>query len=194
MNQDNPFVFSRPFSQETLQFVDTVLLAVASRIWEQTRAMTPPGTVVSPVNWQSKQPWQSPLGQNLLRVADYVNGGYSTTQAEAERAMKQIQRTLFGNPFGYDTLLPDDFHKTALGKLFHRAYWQMAEGRQGLMTPDEALKELGISSRTTLYNRVYQRKLHPVYGPRGDMLLRRAEIEAWNKQRKAGRKKNTESP
>jgi Helix-turn-helix domain len=193
MNQDDPFFLSRPFSRETLQLVDDVLLAVAGRIWEQTRDMAPPGAVVPAVNWQSEQRWQSPLGQNLLRVADYVNGGYSTTKVEVERAMKQIQRTLFGNPLGNDALLPDDFHKTALGKLFHQAYWQMV-GRRGLMTPDEAFKELGISSRTTLYNRIYQRKLHPVYGPQGEMMLRRSEIEAWNKQRKAGRKKNTDSP
>ena len=142
MNQDDPFFLSRPFSQETLQLVDDVLLAVAGRIWEQTRDMAPPGAVVPAVNWQSEQRWQSPLRQNLLRLADYVNGGYSTTKAEVERAMKQIQRTLFGNPLGNDALLPDDFHKTTLGKLFHQAYWQMV-GRRGLMTPDEALKELG---------------------------------------------------
>ena len=78
MNQDDPFFLSLPFSQETLQLVDEVLLAVAGRIWEQTRDMAPPGAVVPAVNWQSEQRWQSPLGQNLLRLADYVNGGYST--------------------------------------------------------------------------------------------------------------------
>src|SRR5258708_3102369 len=187
MDRDNPFFSSRPFSSETIQLVDDVLLAVAGRIWEETRDSAPPGAVVPRANWQAEDRRQSVLGQNLLRVADYVNHGYSTTAGQAEGAMKQIQRTMFGNPLGDDSTLPDDFHKTALGKLFHQAYWHML-GRKGLLTPDEAMKVLGISSRTTLYNRVYQHTLHPVYGPQGEMMLRRFEIEEWNKQRKAGRK------
>ena len=169
-----------------------VLLAVAGRIWEETRDIAPPGAPVTRATWQAEERRKSPLGLHVLQVADYVNGGYSTTAEQAERAMKQIQRTLFGNPLGTGYTIPDDFHKTPLGKLFHQAYWRML-GRQNLLTPDEATKELGISSRTTLYARIYQRKLHPVYGSQGEMMLRRAEIEAWKKQRKAGRQKDSDA-
>jgi hypothetical protein len=165
---------------------------VAGRIWEETRDIALPGTPVVRATWQAEERRKSLLGLHVLQVADYANGGYSTTKEEAERAMKQIQRTLFGNPLGTGFTPPDDFHKTALGKLFDQAYWRML-GRKGLLTPDEAIKELGISSRTTLYSRIYQRKLHPVYGSQGEMMLRRSEIDAWKKQRKAGRQKDSDA-
>lgn len=188
---DNPFFLSRPFDRATLQLVDDVLLAVAGRIWEETRDIALPGAPVARATWQAEERRKSPLGQHVLQVADYANGGYGTTKEEAERAMKQILRTLFGNPLGAGYTQPDDFHKTALGKLFDWAHWRML-GREGLMTPDEAKKALGIA-RTTLYTRVYQHKLHPVYGLLGEMMLRRSEIEAWSKQRKARRKKKADS-
>ena len=188
---DDPFFLSRPFDRATLQLVDDVLLAVAGRIWEETRDIALPGTPVARATWQAEERRKSLLGLHVLQVADYANGGYSTLQPEAERAMKQILRTLFGDPLGTGYTLPDNFHKTVLGKLFHKAYWRMV-GRKGLMTPDEAIKELGISSRTTLYSRIYQHKLHPVYGSQGEMMLRRSEIDAWKKQRKAGRKKDSD--
>ncbi|SRR5258708_610827 len=185
---DNLFFLSRPFDRATLQLVDDVLLAVAGRIWEETRDVAFPGAPVVQATWQAEERRKSLLGQHVLQVADYANGGYSTMKEEAERAMKQILRTLFGNPLSEGYTLPDDFHKTALGKLFDQAYWRML-GRKGLMTPDEAITALGISSRTTLYSRVYQHKLYPVYGPQGEMMLRRSEIDAWKKQRKAGQKR-----
>lgn len=188
---DNLFFLSRPFDQATLQLVDDVLLAVAGRIWEETRDIASPGAPVTRATWQAEERRNSPLGLHVLQVADYVNGGYSTTVEQAERAMKQILRTLFGNPLGTGHTPPDDFHKTPLGKLFHQAYWRML-GRKGLLTPDEAKKALGIA-RTTLYTRIYQRKLHPVYGPQGEMMLRRSEIEAWSKQRNIGRNKQSDS-
>lgn len=189
---NDPFFLSRPFDQATLQLVDDVLLAMAGRVWEETRDIAPPGAPVVRANWQAEERRHSPLGQHVLQLADYANGGYKTLQPSAERAMKQILRTLFGNPLGTGYTLPDDFHKTALGKLFHQAYWRMLGGRRGLMTPDEAKKALGVA-RTTLYTRIYQRKLHPVYGPQGEMMLRRSEIDAWNQQRKKGRNKQSDS-
>ena len=178
-------------NRATLQLIDDVLLAQAGLIWEKTQGIAPPGesVVQAPwqTNWQAEKERKSPLGQLLLRVADYVNGGYSMTIEEAERAMKRILRMLYGDPLGEGYTLPEQFHKTELGQLFDQVYWLIL-GPEGLMTPGQVVKELGISSRTTLYARVNSGKLHPIYLPDGEMRLLRSEIEVWKKQREKRRK------
>lgn len=190
---DDPLFLHRPFGGATLQLVDDVLLAQAGLIWEKTRSIAPPGApiVQAPwqTNWQAEDERQSPLGQLLLRVADYVNGGYSTTAEEAERAMKQILRMLYGDPLGEGYTVPDQFHKTELGKLFDQAHWHIL-GPEGLMTTGQVVKELGIA-RTTLYNRVNHGTLHPIYLSNGEMRLLRSEIEVWKKQRGKRRKSSS---
>jgi predicted DNA-binding transcriptional regulator AlpA len=42
---------------------------------------------------------------------------------------------------------------------------------------------LGVA-RTTLYDRVKRKQLHPVYTPCGEMRLLRSEVEAWKAQRR----------
>lgn len=122
---EDPLFLSRPFNRATLQLVDDLLLAQAGLIWERTRSIAPPGSsiVQAPwqTNWQGEDERHSPLGRLLLRVADYVNGSYSTTTEEAERAMKQILRLLYGDPLSEGYALPEAFHKTKLGKLFDQA-------------------------------------------------------------------------
>jgi len=186
----DPLFLHRPFSRATLQFVDDVLLAQAGLIWEKTRSIAPPGApiVQAPwqTNWRAADERQRLLGQLLLRVADYVNGGYSTTTEEAEHAMKQILRMLYGDPLGEGYTIPEQFHKTELGKLFDQAHRHIL-GPEGLMTPGQVVKELGIA-HTTLYNRVNHGTLHPIYLSNGEMRLLRSEIEVWKKQREKRRK------
>jgi len=124
----------------------------------------------------------SPLGRRLLLIADYVNGGYAADPLQVERAMKQVLRTLYGDPLSAGYAVPEQFHETDLGQLFDEAERRI-HGREGLMTPAEVYHELGVS-RTTLYNRVKRgKKLHPVYSSTGEMRLLRSEVEAWKAQR-----------
>ena len=184
-------VFASHLNRATLQLIDDVLLAQAGLIWEKTQGIAPPGESVVQAqwqtNWQAEKERRSPLGRLLLRVADYANGGYSTTTEEVERAMKRILRLLYGDPFGNGYTVPEQFHKTELGKLFDQVHWLIL-GPEGLMTPGQVVKELGISSRTTLYARINSGKLHPIYLPDGEMRLLRSEIEVWKKQREKRRK------
>lgn len=177
-------------SSATLQLIDDVLLAQAGLIWEKTQGIAPPGesVVQAPwqTNWQAEKERKSPLGQLLLRVADYADYGYHTTAEQADRAMKQILRMLYGDPFGNGYTVPEQFHKTELGKLFDQASRRIL-GYEGLMTPAEACRELDIA-RTTLYTRVNNGKLHPIYLSTGEMRLPRSEIEVWKKQREKRRK------
>ncbi len=187
---DYPFMHN-PYSDATLQLIDDVLLAEAGRIWEETRDTKPPGVQIAQANWRAEERRRSALGQNLLRVADYVNGGSSTMDEEAERAMKQILRTLYGDPLGEGSTIPDQFHTTKLGALFHQASERLY-GPRNLMTPAHVFKELGIA-RTTLYTRVNTGKLHPIYRSNGEMRLLRSEIEAWKKQREQRKKRRPPS-
>lgn len=190
---DDPLFLHPPFSGATLQLVDDVLLAQAGLIWEKTWSIAPLGAPIVQApwqsNWQAEDERQSPLGQLLPRVADYVNGGYSTTTEGAERAMKRILRTLHGDPLGEGYTLPEQFHKTELGKLFDQVHWLIL-GPEGPMTQGQVVKELDIA-RTPLYNRVNHGTLHPIYLSAGEMRLLRSEIGVWKKQR--GKRRKTSS-
>ena len=173
-----PFVHLRP---DVLVRVDAVLLAVAGRLWVVARDTTPQGQSAVKTTWPVKEMRTSPLGRRLLLIADYASGGFAANPAQVERAMKQVLRTLYGDPLREGYTVSEDFHETDLGQLFDEAEWRI-QGREGLMTPAEVYRELGIS-RTTLYNRVARKQLHPVYSSTGEMRLRRSEIEAWKAQR-----------
>lgn len=162
--------------------VDGVLLAMAGRLWEVARDMTPQAQQSAKTAWPVKEMRTSPLGRRLLLIADYANGGYTADPPQAERAMKQVLRTLYGDPLSAGYAVPEQFHKTDLGQLFDEAERRI-HGHEGLMTPAEVYHELGVS-RTTLYDRVKRgKKLHPVYSSSGEMRLLRSEIEAWKAQR-----------
>ncbi len=189
-----PLLFlSVHFPRATWKLIDDVLLAQAGQIWEETRGIAPPGAQIVQADWQKE--WQveeqrkSLLGQLLIRIADYANHGDSTTAEEAKRAMKQILRLLYGDPLGDGYAVPEQFHKTELGQLFDQAHRRIL-GPEGLMTPGQVVKELGIA-RTTLYNRVNHGALHPIYLSNGEMRLLRSEIEVWKKQRGKRRKSSS---
>lgn len=167
---------------DMLERVDGVLLAVAGRLWEVARDTTPQAQQAAKTTWSVKEMRSSPLGRRLRLIADYANGGFATDPPQVERAMKQVLRTLYGDPLREGYAVPEPFHETDLGQLFDQAERRI-HGREGLMTPAEVYHELGIS-RTTLYNRVKRgKKLHPVYSSTGEMRLLRSEVEAWKAQR-----------
>lgn len=171
------FVHLRP---AMLERVDAVLLAVAGRLWEVARDTMPQGQSAAKTTWPVKEMRTSPLGRRLLLIADFASGGISDP-AQVERAMKQVLRTLYGDPLREGYTVSEHFHKTDLGQLFDQAERRI-QGREGVMTPAEVYRELSIS-RTTLYNRVARKQLHPVYSSTGEMLLRRSEVEEWKAQR-----------
>ncbi len=164
-----------------LNRVDRALLAVAGHVWEVTRDTTPQAHQGAQTSWPVEEMRTSPLGRRLLLIADYASGGYAADPPQVERAMKQVLRTLFGDPLGEGYAVPEQFHRTDLGQLFDEAERRI-HGREGLMTPAQVYHELGVA-RTTLYDRVKRGKLHPVYSSSGEMRLLRSEVEAWKAQR-----------
>ena len=177
MDEENPVSLNRAM----LERVDGALLAVAGRLWEVARDTTPQAQQAAKTTWPVKEMRTSPLGRRLLLIADYASGGDAADSPQVERAMKQVLRTLYGDPLSEGYAIPEQFHKTDLGQLFDEAEWRI-HGREGLMTPAEVYHELGIS-RTTLYNRVERKKLHPIYSSYGEMRLLRSEVEVWKAQR-----------
>jgi len=171
-----------------LEHVDGALLAVAGRLWEVARDTTPQAQQAAKTTWPMKEMRTSPLGCRLLLIADYASGGYAADPPQVERAMKQVLRTLYGDPLSEGYTVPEEFHKTDLGQLFDEAERRIY-GREGLMTPAQVYQELGVA-RTTLYDRVRRKQLHPVYSSSGEMRLLRSEVEAWKAQRQ--RRKSTQ--
>jgi len=182
MDDKNPKFDRLSLHRTMLDRIDEVLLAVAGRQWEVMRDTTPQGHQTAKTTWQVEEMRTSPLGRRLLLIADYVRGGYAADPPQVERAMKEVLRTLYGDPLVDDVaVVPEQFYKTNLGQLFDEARRRM-HGREGLMTPAEVYHELGVT-RTPLYDRVRRKKLHPVYSSSGEMRLLRSEFEAWKAQR-----------
>ncbi len=174
--------FYQDLNRAMLDRVDRALLAVAGRLWEMARDTTPQAQQAAKTTWPVKEMRTSPLGRRLLLIADYASGGYAADPPQVERAMKQVLRTLYGDPLGNGYAVPEQFHETDLGQLFNEVERRI-HGREGLMTPSEVYHELDVA-RTTLYDRVKRGKLHPVYSSSGEMRLLRSEVEAWKAQRK----------
>ncbi len=182
MDDENPEFDHLSLNRAMLDRVDRALLAVAGRLWEVARDTTPQAQQAAKTTWPVKEMRTSPLGRRLLLIADFASGGYAADPPQVERTMKQVLRTLYGDPLCEGYNVPEQFHKTDLGQLFDEAEWRI-HGREGLMTPAEVYHELGVS-RTTLYDRVKRgKKLHPVYSSSGEMRLLRSEVEAWKSQR-----------
>ena len=169
-------------NQATLDRTDRALLAVAGRVREVTGDTTPQAHEGAQTTWPVEEMRTSPLGQRLLLIVEYASGEYAADPPQVERAMEQILRTLYGDPLGDGVAVPEQFHKTDLGQLFDEAQRRI-QGREGLMTPAQVYHELGVA-RTTLYDRVKRKQLHPVYTPYGEMRLLRSEVEAWKAQRR----------
>ncbi|SRR6266487_3551286 len=177
---DYPFSELLTIHRDSLQIVDAVLLAALGRTWERLRDITPHHR--PDVQAWSSSPEElrsSRLGQALLTIADYADGGFVATE-KVRHAMKQVCRMLFGDVLSDNDTIPDHFHTTDLGKLFHAAYCRMYRP-EDLMTPVQTYRTLGIA-RQTLYDRLKKGKLTPIYWY-GELRFLRAEIEAWKAQR-----------
>jgi predicted DNA-binding transcriptional regulator AlpA len=175
-------------NRATLDRIDRALLAVAGRVWEAVRDTTPQAHQGAQTTWPVEEMRTSPLGRRLLLIAEYANEGYAADPPQVERAMKQVLRMLYGDPLSEGYAVPEQFHKTDLGQLFDEAERRI-HGREGLMMPAQVYQELGVA-RTTLYDRVRRKQLHPVYSSSGEMRLLRSEVEAWKAQRQ--RRKSTQ--
>jgi predicted DNA-binding transcriptional regulator AlpA len=86
---------------------------------------------------------------------------------------------VFGNPFDESYNVPAKFQTTDLGQLFHEAYSKMYH-LDDLCTVKQAYQELGVA-RQSIYDRIADGKLHPIYYYR-DLRLLRSEIEEWKAQ------------
>src|SRR5712692_4343020 len=181
MDDENPEFDHLSLNRAMLDRVDRALLAVAGRLWEVARDTTPQAQQAAKTTWPVKEMRTSPLGRRLLLIADFASGGYAADPPQVERTMKQVLRTLYGDTLSEGYNVPEQFHKTDLGQIFDEAQRRI-HGREGLMTPAEVYHDLGIS-RTTLYNRVARKQLHPIYSPYGEMRLLRSEVEEWKAQR-----------
>jgi predicted DNA-binding transcriptional regulator AlpA len=190
MDEDDHQFFETlsPLGEQMQERVDQILLAVAGRLWEVRRDMAPAGQQTRQELWQQEAMRRSPFGQQLMLIAHYVERwDYSITLASVERAMQRVLRMVFGNPFDEGYSMPAKFHTTELGKLFHEAYAKMYRP-DDLCTVKQAYQEVGVA-RQSIYDRIADGKLHPIYSYR-DLRLLRSEIEEWKAQRTS--RKNAE--
>lgn len=185
---DQFFETLSPLGAQMQERVDQVLLAVAGRLWELRRDLAPAGQQTRQELWQKEAMRRSPFGQQLMLIARYVERwSYGITPARVERAMQRVLRMVFGNPFDESYSVPAKFHTTELGKLFHEAYSKMYHP-DDLCTVKQAYQEVGVA-RQSIYDRIADGKLHPIYYYR-DLRLLRSEIQEWKAQRTA--RKNAE--
>ena len=166
-------------SQFYLDIVDHALLAVAARLWEELRNITPQGERMQQTIPPVEQLRRSRLGQDLVLIARSVRDAWEEDPG-VEEAMERAYRVLFGDTFGEGYTVPPDFHRSELGQLFHEAYVKRY-GRENLLTPAQVYHDLGIA-RQTRYDRVKSGKLRliSVYG---ETRFLRSEVEIWKAQR-----------
>lgn len=161
--------------------LEQIIQAIAGRLWEMRRDTTPADQQLVQELWSREAILKSPLGQQLSFIAQYVERPYlSADTVQVEQAMQRVLRMVFGNPFDDGYTIPAKFHTTELGKLFHEAYTNMYSARD-LLTIKQAYQEAGVA-RQSVYDRIADGKLHPIY-LYGDIRLLRSEIETWKAQR-----------
>jgi predicted DNA-binding transcriptional regulator AlpA len=176
-----------PLQARMQERVDQILLAVAGRLWELGRDTAPPGTLSTQEHWQVEAMRRSPLGKHLLLIAcDVERAHMQLPQAQVERTMHAVLRIVFGNPFDEGYTIPAKFHLMELGKLFHEAYAKLYSSHD-LLTVKQAYQEVG-AARQSIYDRIADGKLHPIYYYE-DLRLLRSEIEEWKAQRTLRKKR-----
>jgi predicted DNA-binding protein YlxM (UPF0122 family) len=189
--QDDLHIFSsiRP---AMLERVDSILLAIAGRHFEMTRDIASADLSALQKHWSAEALRTSPFGQNLLMVASYLDQRYSwrNTQ-EIEQAMQRLLRMAYGDPFGEGYTVPAKFHTTELGQLFQEAYASLY-GPKDLMTIRKVYEELGMAKQS-VYDRIADGKLHPIYYYNEIRLLRQ-EAEEWKAQRERRKKAKGSRP
>ena len=182
MDEDDTFPETMyPLTTFMQERVDRILLAIAGRLWELRRDMTPSGQHAVQEPWQEKATRSSPLGQQIMLIAHFLDRSYYRLgRSQIEPAMRRILRMVFGNPFDEGYTVPAQFHTTELGKLFHEASTRMYRSKD-LFTVKQASQEVGVA-RQSVYDRIADGKLHPIY-VHGNQRLLRSEIEEWKVQR-----------
>lgn len=183
--QDDLHVFSsiRP---AMLERVDSILLAIAGRHFEMTRDIASADLPALQKQWSAEALRKSPFGLNLLTVAFYLDHRYSLrTNQEIEQAMQRLLRMAYGDPFGEGYMVPAKFHTTELGQMFQEAYASLY-GPKDLMTIRKVYEELG-TAKQSVYDRIADGKLHPIYYYHEIRLLRQ-EVEEWKAQRELRKK------
>ena len=175
------FESAYPLQAHMQERVDQILLAVAGRLWELRRDTAPPETLPTQEQWRVEVMRGSPLGKHLLLIGCYVERAHmQLQQAQVERTMHAVLRIVFGNPLDEGYTIPAKFHMTELGKLFHEAYSKLYSSHD-LLTVKQAYQEVGVA-RQSIYDRIADGKLHPIYFYQ-DLRLLRSEIEEWKAQR-----------
>ncbi len=190
MDMDLDYPYSNiTIGNAQLAVVDATLLAVAGRLWELELSVAPQRDQRTRVTPPVEKLRTSRLGQDLLLIADYARNRWVPVP-RVECAMERVYRALFGDCLGDGYMIPPQFYKTELGKLFHEAYSCMYDP-EDLLTPVQVYRALGIA-RQSLYDRAREGKLHPIYFY-GETRFLRSEVEAWKAQRER-RKKVSEDP
>ena len=182
MYEDETFLESVfPLTTSMQERVDRILLAVAGRLFEVNRDMTPAEARLPQEPWDAEAIRSSPLGRQLMLLARYVDrSSFHLTSAHVEQEMQRILRTIFGHLSDEGYSIPEKFHTTELGQLFHDAYAKMYDG-EDLLTIQQAYQAVGVA-RQSVYDRIADGKLHPIY-VYGDRRLLRSEIEEWKAER-----------
>lgn len=121
--------------------------------------------------------WNSPLGRDLVAIANYVEG-YPAPQEGIPALLNRTARSLFGHtlsPQGFR--LPKDFHKQPLGQLFYAAFARSIPKEQ-LMRTHEVQKLFGVK-RQTVYDWAEDDTLIPYYID-GTMMFVRSQVEQFH--------------
>lgn len=183
--QENHLDLDYPYPEwkvkgDALRVVDTVLLAALGRAWERIRDLLPANrSDVGTWAFPPEELRSSRLGQELLTLADYADGGFVPVE-KVQRAMKRVGRMLYGDVLSDGYTLPAHFDTTELGKLFQAATTRMYR-HEDLMTPVQAYRFLGVA-RQSLYDRLKDGKLTAIHWY-DELRFLRSEIEAWKQER-----------
>lgn len=86
-------------NQAVLKVIDDVLLAQAGWLWRETHKVASPGEQVAPLPWVAEERRKSMLGQNLLQVADYANGGLTHPECGQNECRSSIAFIFWIIPF-----------------------------------------------------------------------------------------------
>src|SRR6266700_3756418 len=179
--EESSFEEFYPLTTVMQKRLEQIILAIAGRIWELRRDTTSVDSQLVRESWSAEAILKSPLGYQLRIIAQYVEHSYwGSSRAQVEQAMQRVLRMVFGNSFDEGYTIPAKFHTTELGKLFHEAYSNMYRAHD-LLTVKQAYLEAGVA-RQSVYDRIADGKLHPIY-LHGDIRLHRSEIEEWKAQR-----------
>jgi excisionase family DNA binding protein len=153
------------------QLIENTLQAAYARAIEMNTSLTiQPGK--NPPKYTHEMMWNSPLGQDLTTIANYVEG--HPTQEDIRAPLSRVARAIFGNTLRQGIRLPRQFQKTPLGEMMYAAFARYYPAT-GWMRTSEVVKLFGVK-RQTIYDWVEEEKLSAYY-VKGIQMFRRSEIE-----------------